>query len=348
MADRSQNGPEQKENCMMSPRRILLIIAAAILLAAVVYFAAGMLEDPPAPEVRGTIPEEPPIEWQGSLYKHRNRISSILFIGVDKAAIQEASYGRGGGQADFLLLLAVDEENNTVTPIHIDRDTVAEFAVTNIMGKPAGTATGQICLAYAFGTSPGQSCQLTAQAVGGLLQGVTVDHYLAMSMSDLGSMNDAAGGVTVRIDEDLTALDPAWTQGTAVRLAGDEAERYVRARRGVGKGTNEERMARQREYLNGLRDAVLSGMNSQGRKYLEQLIETIDGLAVKDMNGSYMIDLLYKARSYTWGDALSVGGEYVINDRGFTELHADRSGIEQMIISLYFDPVEANEESIGG
>ena len=330
----------------LAVRKTLPIVVLALALAVGVYLLSGvLLKVPEEPAVRGTLEKDPTIVWRGNTYTAKKRISTILFIGVDQTdeAVESAgSYGRQGGQADFLFLLAVDDENKAVYPIHIDRDTITTVSVTNMMGKPAGTTTAQICLSYAFGTSPAQGCELVQTAVSELLNGLRVNYYLSANMDAIGQINDAAGGVTVLVNEDLTQLDPAFEKDKEVTLMGDQAEAFVRARRSVGSGTNEERMARQRAYLNGLRAAVLEGVKTGGETYAEGLLQVVDKLAVKNTPANYLLDTLFKAKDYAWHDIITMAGQHEVGQSGYMEFHADPAGIEEMVIGLYFKPVQAD------
>ena len=76
-----------------------------------------------AKTVRGDLSdrfEEPPtLEKDGQTYQYRRGLETILFMGIDTRLQydDERSGFRNGGQSDFLLLLVIDEENETITPI---------------------------------------------------------------------------------------------------------------------------------------------------------------------------------------------------------------------------------------
>ena len=98
-------------------------------------------------------------------------------MGVDDYAADAGAISgyRNGGQADYLLLIVINDERKTLTPIQIDRDTMAEISILGVLGNATGTRTTQICLSHGFGDGREQSCLLTQQAVSRLLLGVPVD-----------------------------------------------------------------------------------------------------------------------------------------------------------------------------
>lgn len=77
--------------------------------------------------------------------------------------------------------------------------------------------TQQICLGYAFGDGRQTSCEVTVEAVENLLGGQAIDQYLAMGLDGISTLNDLAGGVTVTLEDDFSAIDPAMTKGTTSR-----------------------------------------------------------------------------------------------------------------------------------
>ena len=57
----------------------------------------------------------------------------MLLLGVDKFEGETPKGYINNQQADFLLLLVLDEENGTCTPIQLNRDTMTQIQV---LGSP--------------------------------------------------------------------------------------------------------------------------------------------------------------------------------------------------------------------
>ena len=56
------------------------------------------------------------------------------------------------------------------------------------------------------------------------MQGENIDFYLAMSLDGISVLNDLAGGVTVTLEDDFSAADPAMTKRATLTLQGDQAD----------------------------------------------------------------------------------------------------------------------------
>ncbi len=74
-------------------------------------------------------------------------------------------------------------------------------------------------------------------------------------------INDAVGGVTVTVLDDMTSADPALEKGAEVTLQGKQALTYVRTRRGLDDSTNLHRMERQRQYMGELYKGLINKLS---------------------------------------------------------------------------------------
>lgn len=73
--------------------------------------------------------------------------------------------------------------------------------------------------------------------------------YVALNMNAVAMINDAVGGVTVTVPEDMTQVDPSFAEGAAVTLTGDQALKFTRYRDTEKDFSNNSRMERQKQYL---------------------------------------------------------------------------------------------------
>lgn len=74
------------------------------------------------------------------------------------------------------------------------------------------------------------SCQYMVDAVSNLFYGMPINGYVALNMNAVAMINDAVGGVTVTVPEDMTQVDPSFAEGAAVTLTGDQALKFTRYR----------------------------------------------------------------------------------------------------------------------
>ena len=227
---------EQKNKTVFHAVAALLAVLAVVL---VLYGGGRWLEKrAEKPETRTQLPQadQETVEVDGVTYRKKSRLTAILVMGVDHDTQDSYEY-RKAGQADFLRLVVLDDADKTVQQLQIDRDTMTPVTVLGLLGDRYEPVTEQICLGYAV------------EAVENLLGGQEIDQYLAMGLDGISTLNDLAGGVTVTLEDDFSAIDPAMTKGTTLTLQGDQAETYVRTRRSIGVGTNEARMVRQESYI---------------------------------------------------------------------------------------------------
>ena len=315
---------------------ILGLIAVAILVAGIILLDDSEKEQ--YAEKRGSMSEGfgqlKTVTYGGVKYREKPAITTLLIVGVDKPEatenVTEKSY-RDGGQADFLLLIAVDHTDKKIHQLQLERDTMAEIDILGIFGNEVGTRTEQLCLSHSFGATPEDNAKYTIRAVERLLDGMEIDGYYMIDYSAMGTLNDALGGVKVKIEFDMTNVNPAWTKGSTVTLKGKEAEDFVRSRMTVGEGTNKERMARQNEFMKNA-IAQMKGKISDDLAFGENLLEQLQSLSVSNMTAKRLAEELYKAREY---DTLAIEhpeGEYTYGKDGFVEFHMKEGAAVQWVL----------------
>lgn len=276
------------------------------------------------------------LEKDGQTFCYREmEITNYLLIGVDRSESDGDAY-QSSVQADFLLLLSIDRRNRTITPLMVDRDTMAWVTTYGVFGHPAGARQMQICLAQAFHAKGGTGSENTMRAVSALLGNVTIDRYLAIDIGGIAILNDALGGVEVTLADDFTAIDPAMQRGATVVLTGKQAEAFVRGRMTVGDGTNAARMKRQQVYLESLLDRLFAQDGENAGTELERVLKALDGHLETNLQQAELLSDLQRYGGYTWQPFASVTGTHTTGTDGFTEFWADEDALTQMIISLWF------------
>ena len=181
------------------------------------------------------------IGWPGFLIVHgNNKMQSVdalsgaadtpgttyLIVGSDKREEDAVNDGTEGQRADTIMLLQVPESGSPAL-VSIPRDSYVEIP---------GYAPNKINSAYSIGGP-----KLLVATVENL-SGMTVDHYLEVSMGGVSSLVDAVGGVNLCLDYDvadeLSGLN--WTAGChdvdgATALAFSRM-RYSDPRGDIGRG----------------------------------------------------------------------------------------------------------------
>lgn len=326
-----------------STKQFALLVAAVAGLLALLYIGGSLLEArDKKPETRGDYQEryayEETIEVDGETYRRRREVTAILLMGIDRSSDAVITGYRNGGQSDFLQLLAIDSSDRTITRVPIDRDTMTPITVLGVLGDKAGVRTAQICLSHGFGDGKQQSCELTVDAVSNLMVGAPIDEYFAMNLDGISAMNDALGGVTVTLEDDFSALDPAMTLGTTLTLRGIQAEYFVRSRMNIGVGTNEARMKRQQVYLEQIGN-MLDERVREDQNFIGTLYDELTPYLVTSMSRGYLINKAWTTREYERRVA-EIPGEHRIGSDGFMEFHADEDAVEQLVLELFYQKVK--------
>ena len=329
---------EQKNKTVFHAVAALLAVLAVVL---VLYGGGRWLEKrAEKPETRTQLPQadQETVEVDGVTYRKKSRLTTILVMGVDHDTQDSYEY-RKAGQADFLRLVVLDDADKTVQQLQIDRDTMTPVTVLGLLGDRYEPVTEQICLGYAFGDGRETSCEVTVEAVGNLLGGQTIDQYLAMGLDGISTLNDLAGGVTVTLEDDFSAADPAMTKGATLTLQGNQAEIFVRRRMDIGEGTNEARMVRQEEYLAQL-SAQLESRVQQDQQFTAQVYDALQPYLVTDLAKGRLVNEVWAAKDDTVEPAIALEGEHKVAEDGFTEFYPTEASIQKAVLTLFWEPVE--------
>lgn len=294
-----------------------------------------------APAVSPTLPVESNdvglTYYEGAWYAPRRGLDTILLIGVDVLddTDQIDSY-TNNQQGDFLLLLLLNHDDQTFSAIHLNRDTMTEIQILGVTGEPAGTFTGQLALAHTYGDGGTDSCENTVQAVSNLLYGIEIDHYISITMDAVPVLNDMVGGVTVKVMDDFSEIDPELIQGETVTLRSQQALTYVRTRRDLEDSSNLHRMERQRQYMAALLEQVQS-LSDEEPKFLSEAVLTLSEYLVSDCTVNQLSDLGTYVQDYQFTGIQTLEGEAVKGEE-YMEFYVDEDAVRDIVMELFYAP----------
>jgi hypothetical protein len=188
---------------------------------------------PPIPKVDEVFAFAEQVTYEGATYTYNDDIVSLLFLGIDdpgKVTVRTEGFGKGN-QTDVILLAAIDADKKKVTLLNISRDAMTNVNILSYNHKAiVGSRVMQVALSHAYGDGADLSCLLASDAVAGLVGGLPMTGYVSLNYGALGILNDAVGGVTVTLDEDMTISGKEYKSGDAVAIKGDMAADYIRNR----------------------------------------------------------------------------------------------------------------------
>lgn len=337
-------------------RRLLtfFMVIIGILLAIIIAFLVlrykgemdlkkNLVEEP----VTVNLPEEANtdendenlIVYNGERYWYNEDIITVLCIGVDRqefASPDEMVIG-GNGQADADFLVLMDKKTGKISLLNISRDTMVDIDRYNDQGQYIDTRNEQLCLSYAFGNGKETSCENTALSVSRLLYGMPINAYVAIDFESIGTLNDAVGGVSVPVTEDIADKFPGTQVGSLVKLVGSEAVTYVRTRDTAQLDSNNARMSRQKQYLLAYLQTLLQQLRSDPTKAVSLFNSVSDNMvtSIKLSEVTYF-GTFFAKNGFKEENMSSVKGEVIMGEDGFAEFIPDDKALFETVLDLFY------------
>ena len=251
-------------------RKIALVLAAFVLLTTL----QGCKNTNTYPETQApTVAEEtqPPRQM-------RQGIQTVLICCTENYDLTEEPGGyRNENRANFMMLMVIDEQAGIITPVQLNPDSLVSFSIP---GKAEKTEMpiGAVC---SYGSGGSDSSLNLLGAVSDLLGDARIDHHMTFTMDAVSMVNDSIGGVRVPASAYFGDLAE-----DAVQLSGAEAVAYF-ASRDAADATNEERMARQHQYMRSLYSPFLQ--KAQDDEFLSDLLLRLGDNMATDLTLSQLI-----------------------------------------------------------
>lgn len=277
------------------------------------------------------------VTWQDHTYALREDLKSIVLIGIDEDSTLKLKESRNPGQCDFVAVLVLDEQEESLTLLPINRDTMCVVPMLDGQGKVIGTKRQQLALAHTYGAGGIDSCRNVVKSVSNLLYGVPLNGFARIRMDCIPAFNDAVGGVTISLADDFTQFDEEMVQGEILTLSGKQAEIFVRARGSMADPTNIARMERQRTYLTAWIQAAKA--SSEAGNAPSAILASLSDQITSDLSIYELSDICDSALQYPDPEILTIAG---IASKGavFMEFYPDEEAMQQQIINLFYEPVK--------
>lgn len=340
-------------------QKVLIGIAVGILFLLVLAFVVFcVLRIMGKEQLKKTVSGEAPViaaaEWEedwedgwirynGKIYAYNEDIMTFLVMGIDNdEEVKKAKDGVSGGQADALFLAVMNPHDKSVSIIAINRNTMAAVDVYDKDGIYLGQYDKQITLQHGYGDGMELSCERSVTAVSRLFYNLPISGYVAINMGAIPELNDAVGGVQVTVLDDVIypEYDMDLHQGDEVTLTGHQAYWYVRGRNENVFNSSSQRLERQKQFLtNFISQAKHKAMGDVS--VAVDIYNTISKYMVTDIDITEFTYLASEALGYDFSidNLYSMEGETVMGDK-FEEFYADEDALHQLIIDVFYEPVE--------
>ena len=274
----------------------------------------------------------------GTAYVPRRDVKNYLLMGIDEFGATEDG---GVAQADFLLVLSFDVNAKSYTMLFINRDTMAQVDVYDIFGKKIETREEQIALSHAYGSpfeiSNSQKCVNTSKSVSRLLLGVKFDSYVSMTMNAVSEIVNSVGGVSVTVEEDMTALDERLVKGETVLLDGELAMRYIRARGSLSDSSNISRMKRQESFLKAFIEKMAGDELDEAE--LLELYDKVSPYIVTNSGIEIFDEMIEKLETYEMGEMLTLEGKSVVGET-YMEFYVDENSRNDVLREIFYEKAD--------
>ncbi|MBQ6415463.1 MAG: LCP family protein [Butyrivibrio sp.] len=286
--------------------------------------------------------EEDWVPYNGDVYDYNDDIITFLIMGIDKddETVVKVAEGTDGGQADALFLLVLNPRDQSIKVIGINRNSMTDIDVYDEYGRYMTTVIAQIATQHGFGDGMEESCNYQVKAVSNMFYQLPIHGYAAINMSAIPTINDQVGGVDVTVLEDLTKWDKTLKEGAQVHLEGDSAFYYVKARDVHVFGSNENRLERQRQYLEGFIDAARETTKENNNAAVD-LFTAISSKMVTNISAdeiSYLAPYI-SSFSFSSDDIITIKGENVKNGK-FEEFYVDDDDLYKTILDVFYEKVD--------
>ena len=305
---------------------LIFIISAFLLVVELIDNNQGYSGDTPSLDKN--------LSYNGQEYVLNESLETVLVLGLDKFEEDEVDSYNNDKQADFLILFVIDNNNKTYKAVHLNRDAMVEMNVLGVAGDKIGTETKQLALSHTYGNGKEVSCRNTANAVSGMLLGAEIDHYVSFTMDSVGVYNDLLGGVSVEMLDDFSSIDANMVKGQNVVLNGEQALKYVRSRHGLDDPTNNNRMKRQKQYLEAMYMKTRQKI-SEDNTFVSKTGLEMSKFVISDCSINKLEGYMEKLTNYELVSVLDIEGKTDISNQ-FVEFYPNESSVKEIVIDCFY------------
>lgn len=340
-------------------KRIRIALLALLLILLLVLALAGGLwlggraavhrniaqalpEQQPASSGADAPAEDGLVHYNGKTYRYNENLITALCMGIDEDLGAGSTEWGHSGQADSIFLAVIDDRTGQVRLISISRDTMTEVEVYDAEGNYQGLAVDHLAVGYAYGDGAQASCEMMVRNVSRLFYDIPINLYVTVEMQAIAPLNDAVGGVTVTApDNDLNYSPYYLTQGQTVTLKGGMARAFVQTRNTERDGSNNTRMARQKQYAVAFVQAAKQAIRTNPALVMD-LYNTVTPYMVTNVGVNQAVYLASRALGFSFSeeDICSVAGENRYGGQ-YDEFYADDLALYELILDTFYTEVTA-------
>lgn len=179
------------------------------------------------------------------------------------------------------------------------------------------------------------------KVVSDLFYGIPIHGYCALAMNSIADLNDAIGGVTVTIPQEMADFMDGYTGGETITLKGTQAVDFVHARNiYLGEyGANNRRIARQKTYVTAFIDQAKRRMKDD-LTLPAQLYRLVENQMVTSLSLDQAVYLCteYLDCSFSTDNIRTVAGTITKPDV-YEEYTVDEKALYELILDVFYEEI---------
>lgn len=276
------------------------------------------------------------ITYKNETYVKKGNLETYLIAGIDAPGkVEKVTEYDGTGQCDVLAVIVRDRSTDQCKLLSIDRNTITAVKSLDNDGTYLDTTDIQISLAHAMGFDQQVRAENTVDAVSHLLGDQTIDGYAMVNMGAIQVVNDMVGGVTVTIEDDFSDIDPSMKKGETVTLMGEQAEKYVRSRKEVADGSNQNRMSRQSNYEEAFKSAFRSKC-TENSKFPLEVYHAMEDYMTTNISAKKFCRLAILMSDENQDEKVAISGTYGLDEDDWQTFTPDEDSLQEAILELFY------------
>ena len=276
------------------------------------------------------------ITYKNETYVKKGNLETYLIAGIDAPGkVEKVTEYDGTGQCDVLAVIVRDRSTDQCKLLSIDRNTITAVKSLDNDGTYLDTTDIQISLAHAMGFDQQVREENTVDAVSHLLGDQTIDGYAMVNMGAIQVVNDMVGGVTVTIEDDFSDVDPSMKKGETVTLMGEQAEKYVRSRKEISDGSNQNRMSRQSTYEEAFKPAFRNKC-AENSKFPLEVYHAMEDYMTTNISAKKFCRLAILMSDENQDEKVAISGTYGLDEDGWQTFTPDADSLQEAILELFY------------
>ena len=276
------------------------------------------------------------ITYKNETYVKKGNLETYLIAGIDAPGkVEKVTEYDGTGQCDVLAVIVRDRSTDQCKLLSIDRNTITAVKSLDNDGTYLDTTDIQISLAHAMGFDQQVRAENTVDAVSHLLGDQTIDGYAMVNMGAIQVVNDMVGGVTVTIEDDFSDIDPSMKKGETVTLMGEQAEKYVRSRKEISDGSNQNRMSRQSTYEEAFKPAFRNKC-AENSKFPLEVYHAMEDYMTTNISAKKFCRLAILMSDENQDEKVAISGTYGLDEDDWQTFTPDEDSLQEAILELFY------------